>query len=200
MLNYPGWTFTWNGENRLLSATNAAGTQKLEFAYDYMGRRVEKKVFNCEPGTVNWQLVKHDRFVYDGFKLVEKLNALADNAIVQKFIWQPEALGMDVPLSVSTVNSELATVNYYYFTDANKNIGQLLDASGNIVAKYEYSPFGGQTVKTGAYAELNPFRFSSEYTDDESGLVYYNYRYYSPELGRWIKRDKIGENGGALLS
>ncbi len=23
----------------------------------------------------------------------------------------------------------------------------------------------------------------------ESGLVYYNYRYYSPELGRWLSRD-----------
>jgi hypothetical protein len=26
--------------------------------------------------------------------------------------------------------------------------------------------------------------------------VYYNYRYYSPELGRWLSRDPIGENGG----
>ena len=40
------------------------------------------------------------------------------------------------------------------------------------------------------------FRFSSEYHDSETGLVYYNYRYYSPELGRWLSRDPIGENGG----
>jgi hypothetical protein len=26
--------------------------------------------------------------------------------------------------------------------------------------------------------------------------VYYNYRYYSPELGRWLNRDPIGEGGG----
>ena len=26
-----------------------------------------------------------------------------------------------------------------------------------------------------------------------------NYRYYSPELGRWINRDPIGERGGANL-
>jgi len=43
------------------------------------------------------------------------------------------------------------------------------------------------------------FRFSSEYQDTESGLVYYNYRYYSPELGRWLSRDPIGENGGFNL-
>jgi RHS repeat-associated protein len=44
-------------------------------------------------------------------------------------------------------------------------------------------------------AQINPFRFSSEFHDDETGLVYYNYRYYSPELGRWTKRDPIGEKG-----
>ena len=37
------------------------------------------------------------------------------------------------------------------------------------------------------------FRFSSEYHDSETNLVYYNYRYYSPELGRWLSRDPIGE-------
>jgi len=37
------------------------------------------------------------------------------------------------------------------------------------------------------------YRFSSEYLDSETNLVYYNYRYYSPELGRWTKRDPIGE-------
>ena len=40
----------------------------------------------------------------------------------------------------------------------------------------------------------SPFRFSSEYLDSETGLVYYNYRYYSPELGRWTKRDIIEED------
>ena len=33
-------------------------------------------------------------------------------------------------------------------------------------------------------AELNPFCFSSEYADDELGLVYYNCRYLNPTDGR----------------
>ena len=33
----------------------------------------------------------------------------------------------------------------------------------------------------------------------ETGLVYYNYRYYSPELGRWLSRDPIEEQGGYNL-
>ncbi len=38
-----------------------------------------------------------------------------------------------------------------------------------------------------------PFAFSTKYTDDETGLVYYGYRYLNPEPGRWINRDPIGK-------
>ena len=64
---------------------------------------------------------------------------------------------------------------------------------------YEYSPLGKITRTTGNIASRFAFRFSSEYSDTETGLVYYNYRYYSPELGRWLSRDSIGEKGGLNL-
>ncbi|MEG1573320.1 MAG: RHS repeat-associated core domain-containing protein, partial [Bacteroidales bacterium] len=35
----------------------------------------------------------------------------------------------------------------------------------------------------------NPFRFSSEVYDDSFGLVYYNYRHYHSQDGRWARRD-----------
>ena len=40
---------------------------------------------------------------------------------------------------------------------------------------------------------------STKYFDDETELVYYGYRYYSPEMGRWGSRDPIGEWGGLNL-
>ena len=183
-------TDTVNSSNRLTVATSPAG--KVEFTYDYMGRRVEKKVFQLSSGT--FQLVKTERFVYDGFKQIEKLDGGNSNAVLQKITWQPERLGQDVPLSIVAVNSDSTTMNYYYFTDANKNVGQLMDAAGNVVAKYEYSPFGEVTAQSGAYADANAFRFSSEYADAETGLVYYNYRYYYPMIGKWISRDPIEED------
>ncbi|HJI25531.1 MAG TPA: RHS repeat-associated core domain-containing protein [Akkermansia muciniphila] len=45
-------------------------------------------------------------------------------------------------------------------------------------------------------AQENKFRFSSEYMDDELGLIYYNYRHLNPLDGRWISRDPIMEQGG----
>ena len=186
MLTRDGWTQTWNGENRLIKAEK--GTAKLEFAYDYMGRRIFKKVYS------GLTLTKHIRFVYDGYKLIEELNALNNNAVLRRYTWS--LVGLDTPVSVYDAN---ANATYYYNTDANKNITELTDASGAVVAHYEYSPFGKVLVANGTYASINPFRFSSEYHDDESSLVYYNYRYYSPELGRWLSRDPIGEKGGLNL-
>ena len=46
----------------------------------------------------------------------------------------------------------------------------------------------------GNAAELNPFRFSSEYADDDVGLVCYNYHYFNPMDGRWISRYPIQES------
>ena len=85
----------------------------------------------------------------------------------------------------------------YYIADGNKNIIALKDSSGADVSTYAYTPFG--SLENPADGDENPFRFSSEYADDETGLVYYNYRYYSPQLGRWIKRDPIEEQGGVNL-
>ena len=45
MLTNGVWSYTWNGENRLIKAENAASGMKLEFDYDYMGRRIYKKVY-----------------------------------------------------------------------------------------------------------------------------------------------------------
>jgi len=48
-------------------------------------------------------------------------------------------------------------------------------------------------------AKGNPFRFSSKYQDDETDLLYYGLRYYSPSTGRWLNHDPIEEEGGINL-
>ena len=50
-------------------------------------------------------------------------------------------------------------------------------------------PFASQPVETHWENEPTP-------TTTASGVSFYGYRYYKPELGRWINRDPIGEEGG----
>ncbi len=187
MLTRDGWTQVWNGANRMI--VTYKDNQRLEFDYDYMGRRIFKKVYDGDT------LTTHTRFVYDGYKLIQELDALNDNALLRQYVWQPNAVGLDVPLSVFDA---AANQTYYYNTDANKNISDLTATDGSVAAHYEYTPFGSQTAATESYV-ANPFRFSSEYHDQETNLIYYNFRFYTPSLGYWINQDPIMELGEANL-
>jgi len=92
------------------------------------------------------------------------------------------------------------TTNAFVAYDGNGNLMALVDASnGNVCARYEYGPFAEPIRVSGSMGKLNPVRFSSKYTDDESGFLYYGYRYYNPSTGRWLSRDAIGERGGFNL-
>lgn len=44
-----------------------------------------------------------------------------------------------------------------------------------------------------------PFRFQGQYYDEESGLHYNRFRYYDPEIGRFVSQDPIGLQGGMNL-
>ena len=43
---------------------------------------------------------------------------------------------------------------------------------------------------------LIPFRFQGQYEDEETGLYYNRFRYYSPEEGCYTQQDPIGLAGG----
>jgi RHS repeat-associated protein len=84
--------------------------------------------------------------------------------------------------------------------DGNGNIVSLVNvASGDVTGRYEYGPFGEPIRISGPAATLNPFRFSTKRTDPTTDLVLYEYRAYSPTLGRWLNRDPIEESGGRNL-
>ena len=80
--------------------------------------------------------------------------------------------------------------------DALKNVTSIPDGQQKQKNRYEHAPFGSPITEEGDMAQENKFRFSCEFSDDELGLVYYNYRHLNPLDGRWINRDPIQEQGG----
>jgi RHS repeat-associated protein len=175
------WTYTWDGENRLIVAEKTG--QRLEFKYDYLNRRIEKRVL--DGGTES----KKERFVYNIWSNIEILDGRDSNNILKKFV-----IDGDTILSMTNNNG-----TYYYTADTIGNISEILDSTGTIRAHYEYSPFGKTILQTGDLADENPFKFSSEYLDLETGLTMYMFRFYNSELGKWISRDPVEEEGGANL-
>jgi RHS repeat-associated protein len=83
----------------------------------------------------------------------------------------------------------------YYHCDGNGNITALMDGYQNMVARYEYDPFGRLIAQSGSMANANVYRFSSKEYDTVTGLYYFGYRFYDPTLQRWLNRDPIGEPG-----
>ncbi len=185
------------------------------FCFDYLGRRIAKKVFqletsNLEPET--WRLVKDLRFVYDGWNMIAELDhsfatgpGLTGSRVNRTFLWGEDLSG--TMTGAGGVGGLLSTTyqgtTYHVCSDANGNVTGLVPTSGpqagQLIARYDYDPFGNRITNTGPDVDLCPFGFSSKYTDSETGLVYFGYRYYSPELGRWPSRDPIEEQGGINL-
>jgi RHS repeat-associated protein len=98
---------------------------------------------------------------------------------------------------LKTLNLKLETLFPTY--DANGNVGQLINADANVVAAYAYDPFGNVTEMAGAEAAENPWRFSTKPVEAGTGWLYYGYRWYDAEMGRWVNRDPIEESGGRNL-
>jgi RHS repeat-associated protein len=72
----------------------------------------------------------------------------------------------------------------YYHTDHLGSTRLITDGSGNVVTDITYTPFGESTVNG-----QESYLYTGK-EKDSSGLYYYGARYYDPELGRFLTRDK----------
>ena len=86
-------------------------------------------------------------------------------------------------------SSTAAPAMYYYVTNLQGDVTNILDASGNVVASYTYNAWGKVLTATGSMASINPIRYRGYYFDTETGLYYLKSRYYDPELARFINAD-----------
>ena len=191
------WEASYNALNQAVSFIQ--GDRRIECVYDYLNRRVEKSVYEGE------SLMSRKRFIYHGYLQIAELDAtevLESVAPVLRktYLWDPQEPVATRILAMGVFDETGAYVEDLYYThDALKNTTALFGIKAGRRALYEYGPYGSAVKMEGNAAELNPFRFSSEYADDELGLVYYNHRYYNPQNGRWISRDPMTEKESYLL-
>jgi RHS repeat-associated protein len=200
------WTYTWDAENRLikiesLAAMPEADKRRGNYAYDHQGRRIWKRVDYRSGG--NW-ITHHERkFVYDGWNLTVEL--FTNNTAAKKFLWGLDLSGSEQ--GAGGVGGLLKVWDHYTANhcfvgyDGNGNVVVLTlahsEPAGQARAQFEYGPFGepirssGTTTLAANDYRGMPFRFSTKYTDQESDLVYYGYRYYNPWTGSWPNRDPL---------
>ena len=169
------WSYTWDAENRLLamesklaSLPSTSLAKRVEFTYDWQGRRVRKLVKNS-----SLQVISDTRFVYDGWNLVAELNS--DLSLKASYAWCLDLSGSiqgagGVGGLLFAVYYSPSTEVYFPAYDGNGNIMALCKGSdGSWSVQYEYGPFGEVIRATGPMAKENPFRFSTKYQDEETG-------------------------------
>jgi RHS repeat-associated protein len=76
---------------------------------------------------------------------------------------------------------------YFYHTDHLGSTVAVSDESGQTVWTSEYTPFGDKHSVTGELAHAA--KFTGKDLDEDTGLYYFNARWYDSEVGRFVTAD-----------
>lgn len=133
------------------------------------------------------------------------------------------SLGANVPTLSEAIEPARQKVGaseiFYVHTDHLGTPRELTDTDGQLVWTAEYKAWGraehiahparcvtrveGNTVQEHWEAQEDPvvqnLRFQGQYFDEETGLHYNRYRYYDPDVGRFLAQDPIKLAGGENL-
>jgi RHS repeat-associated protein len=196
--------YTWDADNRLIRVDAKDGSKRVTYTYDCQSRRTSRTEIN-QAGTKNEEQ-RTSYYLYDDWNLLAELRATSGQEGLGTLDFEPPTLyswGRDLSGSLQGaggVGGLLAITdrrgNRYPAYDANGNVGLLVDEKINAVAAYFYDPFGNMIEMAGDEASGNSWRFSTKPVDEGTGWLYYGYRYYSPQIGRWLSKDPVEEMGG----
>ena len=190
-------SFEYDYENQLTNVY-VASAWKSAFRYDAFGRKRVQKEYKWDAGTSSWVKTNEVRYVYDGMLVVQERDAnniaLVSYTRGNDLSGSLQGAGGIGGLLARTENVKLLTsgsalnAHAYYHADGNGNITAMVNTNGIVVARYNYDPYGNLLGMSGPLAEANTYRFSSKEWNGNAGLYYYGFRFYEPNVQRWLKK------------
>ncbi|MDA8521082.1 DUF6531 domain-containing protein [Acidovorax sp. NCPPB 4044] len=218
--------FTWDGEDQLVAVettrqpgTAQASSQTVRFRYDALGRRIAKQDAFGET-TFIWEgmrLIEERRgarvasYVYEPGSYVPLARIDADG----NRIAEPGQPAVSAPASTSS--SPPASGISYFHNDPSGLPEEVTDEGGQVRWRASYRTWGSAIEErwdavrvdgspvAAAQQHAQPealeqnLRLQGQYLDRETGLHYNTFRYYDPDMGRFISPDPIGLAGGLNL-
>ncbi len=166
------WEYEYDLSNRLISVKKSvAGTDGLKaiasYAYDIRGLRVES--------------VKENGTTYYQYGLSGELLWSDDGSTQEKYVYANAAIWAEV----RTETGESAT--YYHHTDHLGTTETITNASGTVVWDASYEAYGKLVHENGTVSFKASF--TGKQVDSDTGLYYFNARWYDSELGRFVTED-----------
>ena len=190
--------YSYDDENELIQVTDGVyHSFQAQFVYDGLRRLRRRLEYTWNSGYQAWQLASETRYLYDGRRVLqerdENNNPLVSYTRGNDLSGSLEGAGGIGGLLARSSGYSGGSwgTHYEYHSDAGGNITALVDASQSLVAVYAYDPFGNLGYHSGTQWSANSYRFSSKEWMANSGLYYYGYRLYDPNLQRWVNRDPI---------
>ena len=193
-------TYNYDASNHLASITNGA-TVVHAFHYDGQGNMAGKDGVSLNFDLAN-RLTSIDgkgSYSYDASgRRVKKATSAGTNYYAYngagQLLWEYEAsTGMGnnyVYLAGKLVaksrgSSAAAKTITYYYTDLQNSTLATTNASGQLIDTSDRRPYGGYFVGRG----VGEVGFTGNVQDDESGLDYFQARYYDADVGRFASVD-----------
>lgn len=165
------YTYSYDPENRLVTASKT-GLAAI-YSYDPLGRR-QKKSGTGVTTTVFLQDGEDEIAEYDG-----------SGNVVRRFVPGP---AINDPIAMVPASG---TVEVFY-GDHHGSVTAMSDASGNLLeGPFTYDACGNMSGATTG----EPFRYTGQYLDVETGLYYDRARYFGPDSTRgcrFLQPDAVG--------
>ena len=168
--------------NRMTVQTREDGSGRLQvgISYDALGRRIAKTIGAPRPRTT--------RFFYDDWQVVEEQDEKGTTEATYVYGQHPN----------DVLTMRRGKNNFYYHGNDLRSVTALTNEKGRVVERYDYQDFGqpvfynaaGETIAGSSVG--NPYLFTGQPYDPETGLYYYRTRYLDPVAGRFTTRDSIG--------
>ncbi|HDF8569111.1 TPA: RHS domain-containing protein, partial [Enterobacter hormaechei subsp. hoffmannii] len=187
--------YAYDAEIRLVSArgTGPEGRFEARYHYDALGRRT-RKIVTTTHGTTD------TRFLWQGYRLLQEQQ---ESGRCSTYIYDPNEAWS--PLArVDHLRDQSSGEIYWFSTDLNGAPLEVTDERGAVRWSGQYGSFGEVRHQSEGFSRLvnrtamahQPLRYAGQYADGETGLHYNLFRYYDPQVGRFIVQDPIGLNGG----
>jgi RHS repeat-associated protein len=177
-------SFGWDANGRIITRTFGAST--ANYGFDPLDRLTQ-----VVTGTITVAFSYNG----DGARLGQTVNGTATAYVQDLGTALPMVLmettggqdtlylyGLDLLAQVQPGGSRR-----YYHADALGSVRALSNGTGQGVASYTYDAFG--TIRSQSDGAGNPFTFTGQQLDGETGLVFLRARYYEPGTGRFVSRD-----------
>jgi RHS repeat-associated protein len=183
--NINGNTYYWDELNRLVEIKNISNSTIALYYYNTDNLRVEKITAG---GT--------EQYYYCGPRVCVETDG--SQSVTKEYIHGGQYI--DEIITVISVGDP-----YYYLYDLRFNMYALVDDLANILERARYEGYGKQELMDDSFALIGsplvdqPYSYTGQRLDTESGLQYYRARYFDNDLGRFINRDPIGYVDGLNL-